>query len=180
MKFESAVWMSSAVVLLALTASNPAAAAYDRKHIDAASCQPYGPNTTASELVYNQLGVTNPGVANESVLCPLTTDGDVAWSASVGASATLFVYFRPGAAPGKVACTVFAGKVTTNDGTTYSVTSNPATNTAANTRNLLVISLADSSASWAMAPPLVALCTLTPKVSLGSFVLREELATQVP
>ena len=181
-KSGSTVWVSSAVIFLALTASAPAEAAVrDAKQIDAATCQPYGPNTTASELVYNQLGVTNPGVTNESVLCPLTSDSETTWSASPGVSAYMYVYYRAGAIAGKAACTVFAGKVTTNSGTTYSVTDNPAVNTAANTRSSLEMPLADSIGSiWAIAPPLVALCTLTPKVSLGSFALLEYAVTNTP
>ena len=180
MKFESSVWMSSALIFLALTASAPAEAVFDSKAIDAATCQPYGPNTTASELVYNQLGITNPGVTNESVLCPLTGDSDTAWSASPGVSASLFVFFRAGVTSGKVACTVFAGKVTTNTGATFSFTANPTVNTPANTRSNLFMGLADVSSGWNFAPPLVALCTLTPKVSLGSFVFTESTLTNSP
>lgn len=180
MKFETTALIASAVIVGALTAGAPAKASDDYKTIDAATCQPYGPNTTASELVYNQLGVANPGVTNESVLCPLTTDGQVAWSSTAGVSAYMFVYYRAGATPGKVACTAFASKATINAGPVFSVTVNPSANLAANARDYLYFYLGETSGTWNTAPTLVALCTLTPKAVLGGFSLNETVPTNVP
>ena len=180
MKFQRTGWIAGTVVIAALMASTPARASADSKTIDAVSCQPYGPNTTASELVYNQLGVANPGVTNESVLCPITTDGDTFWSSTAGASAALTVYYRTGAAAGKAACTAFASKATITAGSTYSITANPATNWGANTRVFAGLSLAEISGTWMTAPTLVVLCTLTPKVTLGGFSLDERVTTNSP
>ena len=155
--------------------SPPAGALNDYKSIDAASCQPYGPNTTSSELVYNQLGVTS-----ESVLCPVMTDGDSSWSSTAGVGANMYIYFRAGGTAGKAACTAFASKATIIAGSTYSITANPATNVAADTRNYLYMDLAEISGSWTSAPTLVVLCTLTPKVTLAGFSFNENVVTNRP
>ena len=172
-----AVMLTLGAVGLSPTA---ALAADDWKVIPASVCQPYGPGTTASELTYNQLGVTNPGVTNESVLCPITTDGEVAWSSTPApSSAVIYAYYRTGAASGRVACTWFVSNAAVVSGPTYSVTANPG-NIAANTRGLIGVVLVDISGDWGRSPPTVALCTLLPKTTLAIFSFQETVSTNVP
>jgi hypothetical protein len=172
--------IAAALVFLAAgSIMAPAHAASDFKAISPAGCHPYGPNTTDSELTYNQLGITNPGVTNESVLCSITTDGDTFWSSTPGTSATLYMWFRAGSTAGRVACTVWASNATMTSGATYSTTVNPS-NSAAYARSFSTFSLADISGFWGGGPPLVALCTLTPKATLGGFTFREDIVTNTP
>lgn len=151
----------------------------DWKYIDATACQPYGPGTVAAELTYNQLGISNPGTTNETVLCPMPTDSESSWSSYVGAIGSVFVHFRAGSIPGRVACTAFISKASMSSGAVFTVTSNPA-NSAANALTTLVINLADTSGSWSVGPPAVLLCTLTPKVTLGGIYLDEGASTNTP
>lgn len=151
----------------------------DRKYIDATACQPYGPGTIAAELTYNQLGISNPGTTNESVLCPMPTDSESSWGSTVGAVGSVRVFFRAGSIPGRVACTVFISKASMSSGAVYTVTSNPP-NSAANALTTLAINLADISGSWNVGPPAVLLCTLTPKVTLGGMYLDEQASTNTP
>lgn len=171
------------VAMLTLGAASlsptPSLASSDSKDIPASVCQPYGPGTTASELTYNQLGVTNPGITNESVLCPMTTDGELPWSSTPGGSAFVYAYYRTGASAGRVACTWFVSNSAVVPGPTYSVTANPG-NIAANTRGLIGVDLADISDGWGRSPPTVALCTITPKTTLAIFLFQETVSTNVP
>lgn len=167
------------VLAVALAGSTSAQAISDWKNIAASSCQPYGPNTTVGELTYNQLGITNPGVTNESVLCPITTDGDNAWSSTAGTSAVIYVYFRTGAAIGRVVCTVFVSNAAMVSGPTYSVTSS-LPDVAANTKAFAFLNLADISGGWTISPTTVALCTITPKTTLAGFLFRESVITNAP
>ena len=158
-------------------ASSPAGASLDYKLVDGTSCQPYGPGTTTAELTYNQLGITNPGTTNESVLCPMPSDGDVTWGPTPGASAGANVHYHVGAVAGRLACTAFVGKANIG-GTTYTVTVNPA-NSVAGTSSHLTLPLADS-AGWGAGPPTVLLCTLTPKVTLAAIDFHEMVVTDTP
>lgn len=173
--FKCNVAIMTVITAIALIPAPAHAVADDWKNVVASVCLPYGPGTTFSELTYNQLGVTNPGTTNETVLCPIITDGDAGWSSTPG-SAYVFAFYRTGGIPGKVACTLFVSSATSASGPTYSLTSNPPNDPAA-TRNYLAFPLVDTSVSWSYAPPTVALCTLTPKASLGSFSFHETVIT---
>lgn len=181
MKSCASLAISAVCLASGLLAAAPAQAAVtDWKTVDATVCQPYGPGTSASELVYNQLGVTNPGVTNESVMCPMPVDGDVAWSATPGTGAVVYAYFRAGATAGRIVCTAFASKASIVTGPTYSVTSN-AGNVAAGARSQIYLMLADTTAGgWTTGPTTVLLCTLMPKVTLAGFSFIEGVITNTP
>lgn len=92
------------LVVLGICMGAPEArAAADWKSITPSICQPYGPNTSASELSYTQKGITNPGTTNESVLCSLGSDGDSAWSNVNGGSGNIYVFYQVGGIPGRAA-----------------------------------------------------------------------------
>lgn len=171
----------AALVLVgaSLVAAPVLATSYDRKSVDATSCEPYGPGTVAAELNYNQLGITNPGTTNESVMCPLSTDSETAWASTPGTTGLVTVYYRAGATPGRVACTAFVSKASMSAGAVYSITSNPV-DSSANARGSFIMNLADTSTDWGMGPPLVLLCTLTPKATLGGIYLQELAPTNSP
>lgn len=157
----------------------PAHAANDRKAVNAANCQPYGPGTLASELTYDQRGITNPGTTNEAVLCVLPVDGDTVWSSTAGTSANAYVFYRAGAIAGKVACTAFVSSTAMVSGPTYSTSVSPSIS-AAYTRAYLTLQLADISGSWTIGAPTVLLCTITPKATLGGYTFNETVVTHLP
>lgn len=164
---------------LACLQASAAQATVDYKSVNAVMCQPYGPNTTASELSYNQKGISNPGTANESVLCAMSSDAEASWGTVAGGNAQIYAFFQTGAVPGRIACTAFVSSAAMANGPVYTITVNPA-DVAVNTRSQLALPLADTSTVWAIGAPTVILCTLTPKVTLGGFTIHEGVATDVP
>lgn len=169
--------VSRVAMLLTLAATGsltaaPARALTDFKAVNAVDCQPYGPNTLTSELTYSQKGVTNPGTTNESVLCPIHSDSESAYSPNPGVSASLNAFYQAGNIPGRAACTVFVSNAAMASGPVYSVTVNPA-NVVAGARGKLTLDFADISGGWTIGAPSVALCTLTPKATLGGFTFYE-------
>lgn len=169
----------SFIAIISCLSVPQAQAIQDYKAINAVICQPYGPNTLVSELSYTQKGVTNPGTTNESVLCSIVSDGDQAWSTTAGASANWYAFYQAGAIPGRVACTVFVSNAAIWSGPVYSVTINPA-NEMAGARNVLILPLADLSGAYGYGAPTVALCTITPKATLGGFTVHEKVITNTP
>jgi hypothetical protein len=163
----------------ALLPIRSATAALDMKQMTPAACQPFGPGTTASELTYNQLGITNPGISNETVICPFTTDSEFSWTSGSTINSYLFVFYRAGGISGKVACTVFVNSTTVSSGAVYTVSANP-NPVAANARGSIQLDLKDTSGKFSIGPPLAAVCTITPKAILGSFTLREQFVTNTP
>ncbi len=155
-----------------------AQAVTDYKSISAVACLPYGPNTLLSELSYTQKGITNPGTTNESVLCSIVSDGDQPWGPTAGASANWYAFYQAGAIPGRVACTAFVSNAAMSGNPVYSVTVNPA-NQLAGARNYLTLPLADTS-NWGIGAPTMALCTITPKATLGGFTMSEGVITNTP
>lgn len=97
MKSSTCRVAAAVTLVVGIIPSMPAWATSDWKSIDAMACQPYGPDTTSAELIYNQLGVSNPGTTNESVMCPISADADTAWVSTPGLSGIIDVYFRTGA-----------------------------------------------------------------------------------
>ena len=178
---KSHLFTAALVFLAAGSITAPAHAAADYKVINPEACHPYGPGTTDSELSYSQVGITNPGVTNEAVICSITTDSETAWNASGTASATLYMWYRAGNIPGKVACTVWVSSNGMTSAPTYTTTINPP-NVAAYARSISTFStLYDTTGGyWGAAPPLKALCTLTPKTTLAGFTFREDLSTNTP
>jgi hypothetical protein len=170
--------LAPSVLLCALAAALaplPAAATIrDYKAFTSTECQPYGPGTTAAELTYNQLGITNPGATNETVICSTTSDSESVYADT----AQLFFWFRAGAIPGKVACTAFISSATMGTGTINTVSANPA-NVAASNRSVGTLTLNDTSAYWSIGAPVTVVCTITPKAILGGFTFREDALTNV-
>ena len=144
---------TASMIALSSTLAVSPAQAIDYKAINAVTCLPYGPNTTLSELTYNQKGITNPGTTNESVLCSVTSDAQVSYTTTPGESAQLNAFFQAGAIPGRAACTVWVSNSSMVSGPVYSMTLNPA-NSAAGERGYLVFDLADTSGIWGVAPPM--------------------------
>lgn len=179
MKLPTTRAIPALVLLTSSFAIAPAHATGDWKFVDGTSCQPYGPGTTSAELTYNQLGITNPGTTNESVMCPLPTDSESQWSTTPGVTAHVLVYFRSGAVPGRVACTAFVSKASMTAGAVFTLTANPA-NSLANSLGTLSMNLADINGGWGVGPPAVLLCTLTPKATLGGMYLLEQASTNTP
>jgi hypothetical protein len=167
------------VVLAGGLVSAQTHAASDIKSIGPLGCQPYGPGTTISELIYNQTGISNPGTTNESVICQIQGDAEGSWSSTPGSSANLYVWYRAGSVSGKVACTAYTGSTAVAAGSTYSVAHNP-TAVAAGIRDHYTIQLAEVSGAYGAAPPISMICTLTPKAILGTIFVEELVVTNTP
>jgi hypothetical protein len=162
--------------LAAVLTPHVAGAASDFKIFTPAGCEAYGATTMPGELTYNQLGITNPGTTNETVICSLPVDSEVMWNGDTP-KASVFVFYRSGAVPGKVACTAFVGNSAMAPGTVATVSGNPA-NLPANTRDDFQLDLLDNSGSWGVGAPTTLICTLTPKATLGGFTFNEFVVTQ--
>jgi hypothetical protein len=169
------------VCLLGATFTPPAdAVGLEIKAFSPNACQAMGPNTTISELTITVSGLYNPGTTNETVMCPLVTDAESAWTDTAGMSARVIVHYKAGSIAGKVYCTAYVGSGVYNMGPIYSLSYNPP-NQLPGTRLYFGIDLAESSQSgYTTAPQVNLLCTISPKATLGTIFLREDMTTNVP
>ena len=167
-----------AVVSLLLAALHvaPCVAARDFKAFHGALCVARGPGTTPGELTAGAYGIANPGLTDESVVCPLDIDAETTWQ---GIQApTLYVHFRSGTEPGKLTCTVFVGSFGSQDTAIASYTASATS--AAGAMNSLSLVVPEPTWPWAGAPVVSVACTLSPKVKLGGMFLREFVGTDAP
>lgn len=173
--------LAAALVLLAgAFGASAASAAVDVKSISPSTCQPRGPGTLASELSYSPYGLTNPGTANVTVICPINGDTESNWGTTETVdSSYVSVYYRAGAVAGFVGCTVFTGTAVVSASPTYSKSYTPAPSPA-NGRGNFRLSLVEASGTYGVAPASVLICTISPKATLGWIYLRETLATDTP
>jgi hypothetical protein len=174
------VFAAALVALVASVSASPTMAAVDSKSISPSTCQPRGPDTTASELTYSPYGLTNPGSSNVTVICPINGDTESNWGTTETVdSPYLSVYYRAGAIAGSVGCTVFTGSSVVATAPTYSKSYTPAP-APANTRANFRLNLVEASGLYAVAPPTVLVCTISPKATLGWIYLKETSVTHVP
>ena len=174
------VFAATLVALVGALSASPTMAAEDNKSISPSTCQPRGPDTTASELTYSPYGLTNPGSTNVTVICPINGDTESSWGTSVVAgSPYLAIYYRAGAIAGSVGCTVYTGSSVVVTGATYSSSYSPPP-APANTRGTFQLNLAEASGLYGNAPPTVLVCTISPKATLGWIYFREKTATDEP
>jgi hypothetical protein len=179
MKIFCGLQAAAVALLVSAFASTPASATGDSKSVSPMECLPRGPGTTFSELTYGPYGITNPGTTNETVICPLPGDSESPWTANLGESAFLFVYYRTGAVSGTVSCSAFTGTAVTTAGATFS-TSYTTPSMPANTRSNFILNLAETSGGYGYAPPGTLICTLSPKAALGWIFFRETTSTNTP
>jgi hypothetical protein len=169
--------IAAVLLLLAMGfGATSAFAASDYKAVTPSLCAPYGTATTQNELVFTQLGVANPGTTNESVICTVPADAESSYS---GSDAVLYAWFRTGAVPGKVACTVFVNNATMSEGTVNTYSANPP-NYGSNIRSVLTLYMTNPGGGWGIGAPTAVVCTLTPKAVLGGFTFLEVLPTDAP
>jgi hypothetical protein len=157
-----------------------ATAAEDWKAFSPTVCQPLGPNTTVTELTLNVSGLYNPGTTNETVMCPLMTDGETAWDFETEINGKLRVHYKAGSVAGKVYCTLYTGSGAVNVGPIYTTSYNPA-NAVAGTRDSFELLVAESSQMYTTSPQVNLLCTISPKATLGTIFLWEtSIQTNIP
>jgi hypothetical protein len=160
----------------AVAAALPAAPARadDFKFVSAATCQPYGPDTVASELQVTPTGIYNPGTTLERVLCPMPRDQENSY---VTGDVEVSVYYRGMSAyAGRLTCTLYVGSSSMQSTAVY--TSTVAGPTAANgARTSLYLTGGTQSTAFYTAPVNV-LCALPSKMSLAGLFFNEVKATQ--
>jgi hypothetical protein len=168
----------SAVLLAAIAPANPAGAATDWKAVHGSECIAAGANTTPAELAYGAYGVSNPGGADELVICPLPIDTNVPWDAST--PSTIQVRFRAGNVTGRVICSVFNGAAGAQDApvvtATYTSIVQPA-NSRVSTLDLTIPDPTDAGGTFSPVPPISVACLLGPGIKLGGLFLDEHVAT---
>jgi hypothetical protein len=170
--------LAAAVVALAVAIAAPAAhaVASDFKFVAPADCEPYAPNTLASELQFTPTGIYNPGTTVERVMCPLPRDQDDPYLTN---DVQVTGYYRGlGAAPAGVTCTLFVGSTSMQSTAVYATTvAGPAV--ANGTRAKVIIEGASQSDLFA-AVPVSVICALGPKVSFAGLFLDEAGPTNFP
>lgn len=162
--------------LAALLFAGSCVAALDFKSMHGSHCVARGPGTTDADLTVGAYGIANPGSVDKSVICPLDIDAESTWDANV--APTLYVHFRSGTEAGKLTCTVFVGSLGSQDTATTSYTASATS--VAGAMNSLSLVVPVPTWPYTGAPAVSLACTLSPKVKLGGYFLRESVATNVP
>ena len=170
-------FVAGAVALVAF-ASVPSAraATQDFKFIAPVDCEPYAPDTLASELQVTPTGIYNPGNSIERVLCPMPRDQDDPFL--IG-DVQVTVYYRGlGAAPGRVVCTLFVGS-TSMQGTAVTTTTVAGAAVANGTRADLVLDGTAQTQEFNTVPANL-ICALSPRVSMSGIFWSEIGPTNTP
>jgi hypothetical protein len=162
--------------LFVLLCAGSCFAALDFKSMHGSQCVARGPGTTHAEITVGAYGIANPGTVDESVICPLDIDAESIWDSN--ASPTLYVHFRSGTEAGKLTCTVFVGSLGSQDTATTSYTASATS--VAGAMNSLSLVVPVPTWQYTGAPTVSLACTLSPKLKLGGYFLREFVATDAP
>ena len=167
--------LAGALSLTVAVAAPSARAASDFKFIAPVDCEPYAPNTLASELQITPTGIYNPGTSVERVLCPIPRDQDDDYLTN---DVQVVAYYRSLGAGAALTCTLYVGSTSMHSAavTSYTV-SGPAV--AYGARNKLIINGATQTDQFAVVPANV-ICALGPKTSLAGLFLDEAGPTNVP
>ena len=162
------------VAVAALVAAPALHAASDFKFVAPVDCEPYAPNTLASELQITPTGIYNPGTTVERVLCPIPRDQDEPYITN---DVQVVGYYRGlGAAASGVTCTLFVGSTSMQSSAVYSATvAGPAV--ANGNRSSVIIDAGTQSNAYS-AVPVNVICALGPQVSLAGLFWDEAGPTQ--
>jgi hypothetical protein len=169
--------LAAGVVAVACTLAAPASqAASDYKFVAPVDCEPYAPNTLASELQYTPTGIYNPGTGVERVLCPIPRDQDEQYITN---DVQVVAYYRGlGGAAAGMTCTLFIGSTSMQSTAVYaaSVAGAPV---ASGARDSLIINAGSQTQDFA-AVPVHVICALGPKVSFAGLFWDEAGPTHTP
>lgn len=168
--------IATAVVAVAATLAAPTLQAdTDFKFVAPVDCEPYAPNTLASELQITPTGIYNPGTSVERVLCPIPRDQDEPYITN---DIQVIAYYRGlGGAPAGATCTLFVGSTSMQTTAVYAATvAGPAV--ASGNRTQLTINAGSQSDDY-FAVPVHVICALGPKVSFAGLFWDEAGPTHV-
>jgi hypothetical protein len=172
-----------AVAVAAIAAVTPASAVvYDYKSVHGSQCVAGGENTTATELSYGSFGVSNPGITDEMVICPIPIDIESQWLTTQTNPTQMIVRYRTGSVPGRIICTTYSGSIAAQEGAVTSITSTSNMQPANSITNELGVS--PPKPNWGYTtppvPPVSVACVLGPKTKIGAIYFVELKATHQP
>jgi hypothetical protein len=164
------------VALAAVVAAPSLQAASDFKFIAPVDCEPYAPNTLASELQITPTGIYNPGTSIERVLCPMPRDQDEAY---ITYDIQVVAYYRGlGGSPAGVTCTLFVGSTSMHSAAVTTATAAGSAVANGNRSSVVVENVVQADTHPTV--PVNVICALGPKVSLAGLFIDEAGPTNTP